>query len=69
MRRRLVAVVLVSIRHDCTEAPKTCDIIGSVGWLKSRSRLKTLLETGHVMPWPENPSSPLKKSYSAAIFL
>ena len=50
--------VLVSIRHDCTEAPKTCDIISPVGWLKSLSRLKTLLETGRVMPWPESPKSP-----------
>ena len=50
--------VLVSIRHDCTEAPKTCDIISSVGWLKSLSRLKTLLETGRVMPWPEDPRPP-----------
>lgn len=44
--------VLVSIRHDCRSAPKTCDIISPVGWLKSLSRLKTLLETGRVMPWP-----------------
>ncbi len=50
--------VLVAIRHDCTEAPKTCEIISPVGWLKSLSRLKTLLETGRAMPWPEDPKSP-----------
>lgn len=44
--------VLVSLRHDCTGAPRTRELIGPYGWLKSLSRLKTLLETGHSMPWP-----------------
>ncbi len=50
--------VLVAIRHECTEAPKTCEIISPVGWLKSLSRLKTFLEMGRVMPWPEDTESP-----------
>ncbi|WP_420627821.1 SRPBCC domain-containing protein [Candidatus Leptofilum sp.] len=47
------ATVLVTIQHDCTDAPQTAKIIGSLGWLKSLSRLKTLLETGEPMIWPE----------------
>ena len=49
--------VLVVLRHDCTRAPKTAAMISEVGWLKSLSRLKTLLETGQPMPWPENPTA------------
>ena len=48
--------VLVSIRHDTAGAPRTRGIITEVGWLKSLSRLKTLLETGRPMPWPEEPA-------------
>ena len=50
--------ILVSIRHDCSDAPKTCEMVSAVGWQKSLSRLKTLLETGRAMPWPEDPQSP-----------
>ena len=46
--------VLVSLRHDCRSAPRTARIIGPVGWQKALSRLKTLLETGRSMPWPED---------------
>ena len=45
--------VLVRIRHDVTGAPLTRDVITDVGWQKSLSRLKTLLETGAAMPWPQ----------------
>jgi len=45
--------VLVRIRHDVTGAPQTRDVITDVGWQKSLSRLKTLLETGSPMPWPQ----------------
>ncbi len=45
--------VLVQLDHDCTRAPRTSEIISPVGWLKSLSRLKTLLETGEAMAWPE----------------
>ena len=44
--------VLVSLRHDCRNAPRTAELISPVGWTKSLSRLKTLLETGRAMPWP-----------------
>lgn len=44
--------VLVTVEHDCTGAPRTRDVITDVGWQKSLSRLKTLLETGAAMPWP-----------------
>lgn len=44
--------VLVEVRHDCTGAPRTREVLGPVGWVKSLSRLKTLLETGRPMPWP-----------------
>jgi hypothetical protein len=44
--------VLVSLRHDCQGAPRTYEMISPVGWMKSLSRLKTLLETGAPMPWP-----------------
>ncbi len=44
--------VLVSLRHDCSGAPRSYAMITPVGWLKSLSRLKTLLETGQPMPWP-----------------
>jgi len=47
--------VFVSIRHDCTGAPRTAAMIGPVGWTKSLARLKTLLETGRPMPWPKDP--------------
>ncbi len=46
-------VVLVRVEHDCRGAPQTAAMITSVGWAKSISRLKTLLETGEAMPWPE----------------
>lgn len=45
--------VLVRIRHDVTGARQTRDVITDVGWRKSLSRLRTLLETGAAMPWPE----------------
>lgn len=48
-------VVWVRVRHDCAEAPQTRAIISEVGWVKSLARLKTLLETGTAMPWPEAP--------------
>ncbi|MEM7308372.1 MAG: SRPBCC domain-containing protein [Planctomycetota bacterium] len=47
--------VLVSVRHDVTAAPETAAMISEVGWAKPLSRLKTLLETGRPMPWPEEP--------------
>ena len=46
-------VVLVRVRHTAEGAPETMAMIGDVGWAKSLSRLKTLLETGEPMPWPE----------------
>ena len=46
-------VVLVALRHVCTGAPNTHGMIGAYGWTKSLCRLKTLLETGTTMPWPE----------------
>lgn len=49
-------VTLVQLCHDCTDAPQTQRIVGSVGWLKSLSRLKTWLETGTPMPWPVDSS-------------
>jgi len=49
--------VLVSLRHDVTDAPETSAIISPVGWTKLLSRLKTLVETGRSMPWPEDESS------------
>lgn len=45
--------VFVHVRQDCNGAPRTQDMIGPVGWAKVLSRLKTLLETGTAMPWPE----------------
>lgn len=48
-------VVLVTVRHDCRNAPKTAAMITPIGWQKSLSRLKTLLETGRAMPWPAEP--------------
>lgn len=44
--------VLVTVRHDCSRSPKTGRMITPVGWQKSLSRLKTLLETGKAMAWP-----------------
>jgi uncharacterized protein YndB with AHSA1/START domain len=46
-------VTLVRLRHDCARAPRTAEMVGELGWAKSLSRLKTLLETGEAMPWPE----------------
>ena len=46
-------VTLVEVCYDCTDAPQTRTIVSPVGWLKSLSRLKTWLETGMPMPWPE----------------
>ena len=45
-------VVFVDIRHD-VRAPRTAEIIGELGWLKALARLKTWLETGREMPWPD----------------
>ena len=45
--------VLVSVEHDVTGAPETSAMISPVGWSKPFSRLKTLLETGEPMAWPE----------------
>ena len=46
-------VVYVSIQHDCTNAPRTREIITPVGWPKALARLKSHLESGSPMPWPE----------------
>ncbi len=46
-------VVFVDIRHDVARAPRTAEIIGEVGWIKALARLKTWLETGREMPWPD----------------
>ena len=51
--------VLVSLRHDVTGAPETSAMISPVGWTKLLSRLKTLLESGTPMPWPEDERSSL----------
>lgn len=51
-------VVWVHLRHDCREAPATAEVISPVGWTKNLSRLKTLLETGRPMPWPEEGADP-----------
>ena len=51
------STVLVEIRHDCTHAPETANIITPVGWTKSLSRLKTLLESGAAMEWPVEPEA------------
>lgn len=51
-------VVHVRVRHDCTGAAGTERVITEVGWAKSLARLKTLLETGTAMPWPEDGGSP-----------
>ncbi|MEM8885612.1 MAG: SRPBCC domain-containing protein [Planctomycetota bacterium] len=48
-------VVLVRVRHVAQRAPETMAMIGDVGWPKALNRLKTLLETGKPMPWPEEP--------------
>lgn len=45
--------VLVELHHDVTGAPQTAAIIGEHGWLKSLCRLKTLLERGTPMAWPQ----------------
>ncbi|MCA8939556.1 MAG: SRPBCC domain-containing protein [Planctomycetes bacterium] len=47
-------VVLVDVVHDCSSAPQVAGIIGSHGWQKALSRLKSLLETGEAMPWPDD---------------
>lgn len=49
-------VTRVRIEHDCSNAPQTAQIISPVGWVKDLARLKTLLETGTPMPWPEDPA-------------
>ncbi|MCR9247850.1 MAG: SRPBCC domain-containing protein [bacterium] len=48
--------VLVSVCHDLSDAPQTAAMISTVGWAKPLCRLKTLLETGRAMPWPEEPA-------------
>ena len=48
--------VLVTVRHDVSEAPRTAAMISPVGWTKPLSRLKTLLETGTAMAWPVEPA-------------
>lgn len=50
-------VVWVRVVHDVSEAPETSAVITEVGWTKSLERLKTLLETGEAMPWPEEPGA------------
>lgn len=50
-------VVWVRVTHDVSEAPETAAVITEVGWTKSLERLKTLLETGEAMPWPEEPGT------------
>lgn len=52
------STVRVTIEHDCTGAPETYAMISPVGWSKSLSRLKTLLETGDAMPWPDEVWTP-----------
>ena len=46
-------VVYVGVHHDCSGAPETRAMITPVGWTKSLARLKSLLEGGMAMPWPE----------------
>ncbi len=46
-------VVYVCVQHDCSKAPETRALITEVGWSKSLARLKSLLERGTPMPWPE----------------
>ena len=46
--------VLIDLRHDVRDAPGTAAIISDVGWTKPLSRLKTLLESGQAMPWPQD---------------
>ena len=46
-------VVYVGVEHDCSGAPRTRAMVTTVGWAKALARLKTLLETGGAMPWPE----------------
>ena len=46
-------VVYIAVRHDCTGAPRTSEMISPVGWAKALARLKSLLERGRAMPWPE----------------
>ena len=48
-------VVWVEILHRFEDAPQTAALIGPHGWSQALSRLKTLLETGRAMPWPEFP--------------
>lgn len=45
--------VRISIRHDVTGSPQSEEMIGPDGWLKSLSRLKTLIERGTAMEWPQ----------------
>jgi len=51
-------VVHVRVRHDCAGASLTEGVITEVGWAKSLARLKSLLETGTAMPWPEDGGRP-----------
>lgn len=46
-------VCWLRVRHDCAVAPQTHQVVTNTGWVKSLARLKTLLETGRPMPWPE----------------
>ena len=46
-------VTRIVVVHDCTSAPETASVITEFGWVKDLARLKTLLETGTPMPWPE----------------
>ncbi len=46
-------IVRLELNHNCTDAPRTAEIISQNGWLKALCRLKTYLETEVPMPWPE----------------
>ena len=50
------SAVLVEVFHDARRAPQSSSIIGRVGWPKLLARLKTLLETGQEMEWPDTES-------------
>ena len=51
-------VVLLGVEHDFYGAPQTQALIGPLGWPKLLARLKTWLETGQPMPWPEETPPP-----------
>lgn len=46
-------VVYVEVAHHFPQEALETQAIVTDGWTTVLSRLKTLLETGHAMPWPE----------------